>query len=775
MDKFLPSSDNGLVGQQLQLVPSSLGEYLEQAAGFGRRQYAVIIFFVTCALALAFVYLFTTPKQYTAHAMLLMDTSKTRVLQQSQQAFGELPLDSAQVETQIELLKSENIGLSVIKDLKLTEDSEFVGSQAGFFGAIFGVISKSFFAQSETSDAPVSENLLTRRALGRFMGNRDIKRVSRTYVLDIAYTSPNPARAAVVANAIGEAYILDQLDAKYQATRRASAWLQDRVGELRIQAIAADRAVLEFKEQKNIVSTGGGAGNDRLLSEQQVIDVNSQLATARTASAEAKARLDRIQEVMQQDIPDAAVADSLRNDIISRIRSQYLEYDRRRALYAERYGANHLAVLNLRTQMVQLQKSMADELSRLAESYKSDYEIAKAREASLEKSLSQSIAGAQLTNRDRLGLQELESRAKVYHAIHDSFLQRYMEMSQQQSFPITESRLITLASPPRGASSPQTSRVLTLATIIGLILGFGAAVFRESIDRVFRTTRQVEKLLRTNCLAVLPIVKNISIFRNVAGTGKQGRVPAASRPMKIVDQEIDGLFRHVIQEPLSSFAEGFRAVKVAIDINGSIKENKVIGLTSSMPSEGKSTASCNLAELIAHGGSKVILVDADLRNPTLSRKLVTKPDVGLLEVLSGKASLLDAVHTDEVTGLHFLPAVIEARLAHSSEILASEAFKNFVDGLRKSYNYVILDLPPLAPVVDVRATTKVIDSYVFVIAWGQTKLNMVQRQLGSAPEIYDRLLGVILNKANTKVLDRYEDYYGRYYYQKYYARYGYTQ
>jgi len=755
---------------------------MDQAIGFARRQYPIIVFFAACAVALSFVFLFTTAKEYTAHAQLLMDTSKTRILQQNQQAFAELALDTAQVETQIELLKSENIGLSVIKDLKLTEDPEFVGTQTGFFGAIFRMISKPFFSQAASPTAPVSENALVRRALGRFLGHRDIKRVARTYVLDLSYTSPSPGRAAAVANAMGEAYILDQLESKYQATRRASTWLQDRVAELRLQAIAADRAVLEFKEQKNIVSMGGtgiGTGGDRLLSEQQMVDTNSQLASARAAIGEAKARLDRIQEVMKQDIPDAAVGDSLHNSIISSLRDKYLDFDRRRAIYAERYGSNHLAVVNLRTQMSQLQKSMSEELSRLAESYKSDYEIAKAREVSLEKSLSQSITGAQLTNRDRLGLQEIESRAKVYHAIHDSFLQRYMEMSQQQSFPITESRIITSASPPSGASSPQTNRVLSISVVIGLVLGFATATFRESIDRVFRTTRQVEKLLRTNCLAVLPIVKSIGPTATVLA-GKRGSAPKRSAPSAVgsakkIDATISGLFQYVIQEPLSSFAEGFRAVKVAVDISGAIKENKVIGLTSSMPSEGKSTAASNFAHLIAHSGSKVILIDCDLRNPTLSRKLVSNPEVGLLEVIGGKIDLSAAIYTDDTTGLHFLPAVIESRLAHSSEILASEAIKHLIDGLRKSYDYIIIDLPPLAPVVDVRATTKIVDSYVFVVEWGHTRLNMVQRQLGSAPEIFDRLLGVVLNKANTKILDRYEDYYGRYYYKKYYARYGYTQ
>lgn len=172
----------------------------------------------------------------------------------------------------------------------------------------------------------------------------------------------------------------------------------------------------------------------------------------------------------------------------------------------------------------------------------------------------------------------------------------------------------------------------------------------------------------------------------------------------------------------------------------------------------------------------MILVDGDLRNPTLSRKLVSKPEVGLLEVIGGKVDLREAIYTDKLSGMAFLPVVIESRLAHSSEILASEVFRQLIEVLRKTYDYVIIDFPPLVPVVDVRATTNIVDSYVYVIEWGRTKINLVQRQLGSAPEIFDRLLGVVLNKADFQVLHRYEDNYGRDYYNKsYYAQYGYTK
>ena len=780
MDKSSTNVGLGYSEQQPSIDSLSTKEEIDKLIGIVRRQYPIMAFILACAIALSLVYLFTTPKQYTAHAMFLIDTTKmknqVRAPRLSAEYDDERPLDDAQVETEIEVLKSEQIGLQVVKDSKLTEDPEFVGSQTSLIGAVFDLIFSPFSSGTSSPHTAQSENALAREALGHFLGNRDIKRVTTTYVLDISYTSFRPGTAAAVANAIADAYLVGQLDYKFQASSRVAKWLQDRIAELRLQAMAADRAVLEFKEQKNIVDTGGGSGpgSSRLLVDQQVVDVNTQLAKARADRAEAKARLDRIQIVMKQDIPDAAVTDSLNSGIISQLRAQYLDYQRRYALYESRYGPTHLAVINLQNQMAGLRQSMANELNRIAESYKSSYEIAKSAEESLEKSLAQQISGAQLTNRERLGLAELESRAKAYHSSHDAFIQRYMELTEQQSLPTTDARVITAATAPGGASSPRTSRILLVAGALGLILSFGVAALRESIDKVFRTSKQVEQLLKTNCLAALPIVKNTLASASTSDDAHNSATKRVALARELTGRI--GLFRHVIDDPLSSFAEGCRAVKVAADISGSIKKNKVIGITSSLPREGKSTVASNIAELIAHGGRKVILIDADLRNPTLSYKLAPKADIGLLEVLGGKAEFREAIYIDNQSGLAFLPAVIESRLAHSSEIVASEVFRQLIDGLRKSYDYIIVDLPPLAPVVDARATTHIVDSYVFVIEWGRTRTNMVQRQLASAPEIFERLLGVVLNKANIKVLDRYEDYYGGYYYKRdYYARYGYMR
>jgi succinoglycan biosynthesis transport protein ExoP len=397
---------------------------------------------------------------------------------------------------------------------------------------------------------------------------------------------------------------------------------------------------------------------------------------------------------------------------------------------------------------------------------------------------------------------------------------------QQQSFPITESRLITTATPPLEKSHPRTLLVLAAATVGGLVFAFGIGMLREFSDRVFRTSKQVEDDLQVDCIAVLPAIREASVagddsipifnaprtvvraetrLRQVIGTlfsrftksaplvtgergsvgvsrsskGAAGRLVSApgrndapSGPRTIVRDH--GLFWHVVDSPFSRFTESVRAIKIAGDLFGVSKSNKVVALTSSLPNEGKSTISTALAQLTAHTGSRTILIDCDLRNPELSRKLTPDANLGLLEVLSGRATLEEVIWTDPVTKLTFLPCVLISRIAHSSEILASAATKKLFDQLRETYDYIVVDLSPLAPVVDVRATSNFIDSYIFVIEWGRTKIDVVEHALSAARAVYDNLLGVVLNKADINVLSRYESYRGKYYYNRYYARYGYT-
>ncbi len=272
-------------------------ETLAHLVSFIRRQFPVIVFVTLVGMALGVVYLVTTPPSYTAHAKLLVDSRKINLFQQQQSILGDIPIDTASVESQVEILTSENVALSVIKELHLAQDPEFIKPSGGLIGTIVGVI-PNLFASSE----PTSEFALTRKAMRVFEGRLSVKRAGLSYVINIEFRSLQPERAAQIANAVADAYIDDQLEAKYQATKRASVWLQARIRELRDQASAAERAVVEFKTQNNIVTTGVTTGggpetHQRLMGEQQVAELSSLLVIARAQSAEARARLDRIETV----------------------------------------------------------------------------------------------------------------------------------------------------------------------------------------------------------------------------------------------------------------------------------------------------------------------------------------------------------------------------------------------------------------------------------------------------------------------------------------------
>src|SRR5262249_44726091 len=230
---------------------------------FVRRQFPVIASIVALVLALVIIYLIRTPPSFTAQATVIIDSHKVQLFQK-ESVLGDLVIDSAEVESQVELIKSEHIALSVIKDLRLNEDPEFLGQGGGYLESMRGAFSRFF-------SSPESTTRSSRQVMEAFSKRMTVKRVGLTHIIQIAFKSLNPDRAAQIANAIAEAYIDDLLQAKYQATRRASVWLQARIRELRAQASDAERAVVEFKAKNNIVSTGGGPGN-RLLNEQQMAE-----------------------------------------------------------------------------------------------------------------------------------------------------------------------------------------------------------------------------------------------------------------------------------------------------------------------------------------------------------------------------------------------------------------------------------------------------------------------------------------------------------------------
>ncbi|MGJ4997001.1 AAA family ATPase [Bradyrhizobium sp. HKCCYLS3077] len=727
-----------------------LAAVVREVTALVRRRRHTLLAGPIIGLIAGLAYLVVSPAQFTATATVLVDSSSMRALQTQAQAPGAVGFDTTQAPSQIDIIGSDSVALGVIRKLDLVKDPEFVAA-----------------GRSDAATVDSRE----RQALDAFSRRLSVSR-ARNYVFDISFTSRDPVTAAKVANATVEAYIHNQVETQDEIRRRAGIWLQERIKELGAQVTYADRAILEFKEKNNIVDLGNAAAvvpgaPRRPIDEQQLADLNSQFATARAATSEARARLDRIEQVRKMDIKEAAVADALRDEVITRLRTKYLDLSARETYLSSRYGADHAAAEAIRQQMVDLTANIGSELGRIAASYQSDYEIARAREHSLEQQLASLVSRGRLTNRDRLGLAELESLAKVYHDVYNTFLQRYMDASQQQTFPITDARVISVAAPPTSKSKPNAPLALAIALAIGTVGSFAAAGLRDITDGVVRTGRQIEQALDVPCLAVLPQLPRTAPVLDkgqaprrpplqLIGHSVQPKLEAPSSTRPGVDF-VDRRLRYAADDPLSVFAEAVRAIKLSIGVEAARRHNQVIGFTSTLPAEGKSTIACNLAIQMADAGKRVILLDADLRSPTLAGSLTPAPKIGLLHVLTGESSLDQAVGYEPDTQLAVLPFIPDDRVVHSDEVLASAAFRDLVAKLRDSYDYVILDLPPLAPVVDVRAALSAIDSIVFVVEWGKTRMSAVERHLLSAPDVRDRLLGMVLNKANLKHLAKFEE------------------
>jgi succinoglycan biosynthesis transport protein ExoP len=765
-DRTRASLDSVMPREQAE--ENGLGELVNFALGFLRRQYSVIIFTAALALAASAIHLRITPPTYTAQVKVLFGNPKAQFIQQ-QSVLAETPIDVTQLESQIQILKSKAIATSVINQLKLADDPDFKDSGRSLRSVSQAV--RRWLGGTPPDRQVGPQDGPTDGLVDAFDKRMSAVRLGYSTVIEISFSASHAERAAEIANAIANAYITDQLNAKFDASRTATAWLQDRLRELGQQALTAERAVNVFKSQNNIVAAGG-----KLMDEQQVSELNSRLVAVRAQTSDALARLNRFEAILASNSADSASigsldasgSDALTNPIINSLRQQYLENARREIEYSARLGRDHLAVVNLRTQMSGIRASILDEVRRLAESSRSDFEVAKQRQQETEKQLALAVSQSRTTNSAEVTMRELETSAKGYRSLYESFLQRYMGSVQQESFPISEARVISPATPPQGKSKPKTGMILALGILGGIALGTALGFLRDIMDRVFRTSAQIEATLQLPCLSLVPLLRNPEQKklspRAAVQVGREFGQRTLSRG--------SGMYWAATAMPLSRFAESIRSIKLAIDLNPTKISNKIVGITSALPNEGKSTIAASLAQLIAHAGKRVIIVDCDLRNPSLSANLAPNATAGIIDVLSGARSLEETVWRDPKSSLAFLPAAKRAPLFHTSEILSAEHTRKLFDKLRATYDYVVVDLPPLAPIVDVRATTPLIDCFILVVEWGRTRTDVVQHALHTAPNVYEALVGTVLNKTDMKAMKRYDNYHNDYYNNEHYTRYG---
>lgn len=746
-----------------ELDTSSDAIDVEAILGVARRQWTMVAAAAVISTILGVIYVFTAVPIYSSSVNVLIDRGSAQLNSQLSAlgaAGGNVVLDDeGSVLSQVEVFKSDAIALAVVDKLDLTNDLAFQANYTSLVGEITSAV-RSLANISRwfvSDDLTESDHEAKRRdAAAKLLSQLTISRIGRTYVLEVEYSSPSPELAAKIVNAFGDAYLVDKLNSKFDATRRASGWLQERIAELRQKSVDTDLAVQKFRTANGLVAAGSV-----LVADQQLSELNSALIVAQSETAKAQARLTRIQEIMASGQTDAIVTDVLGSTVSNQLRQKFLDASKLEAQISARLGSNHVQAIRLRTEMAEYKRLMFEELGRIAESYKSDLDVAKARE----KSLTDSVAGATgvsaAANETKVQLRELEREAETYKNLYQSFLQRYQEAIQQQSFPVTDARVITRGAVAKAPSKPKKPLVVAIFFALGAAAGCGIGAFREFRDRFFRTGDQIRDVLGLEFLGITPLVQSVIL--------PPSDDSITSKSLELV--KITTVSNYVIDHPLSAFAETMRSAKLAADLALSNKPCKIIGIISSLPGEGKSMTAINFAELLASQGKRTILIDGDLRNPGATRSIGRHAQSGLIEVLINGADPANLLLRNPKTKLLFLPAVIKHRIPHSSELLSSTSMRKLLSTLSNHADYIVVDLPPLGPVVDARAIAGSIDGFVFVAEWGRTARRVVHQILDQEPEIRNKCLGVILNKVDQEKMKLYRSYGSSEYYYSRYSQY----
>jgi succinoglycan biosynthesis transport protein ExoP len=720
-----------------------------------RRRRWIIILTTIGLLTGAIVFILAATPRYTGTSTILIDPHRSSVVNSdSDRSTSSNSLsDETTINSQVALIESVAVLKRVVDDLKLADDPEF-GPHPG----ILDPIKRLFFAPfnrpfAETQAPPLSPEEVAKIAALYFLQKHrlTVTLQKKTSLVDINVSSEDPEKAAKIANAIADSYVYEQVHSRYDTQKIAASWFNKQIESLKAKVLASDRAVEEFRSTHNLTAAQGVTIND-----QQLSDLNNKLIEAHTQTAQARAKFQEVQNIAETK-PDPSTW-TLSSDVIPQLRTQYAEVARNLADVSSKYGPGHPQVVNAKAQLRAIQKVINEELKRILENTRQEFQVARSREDALQKSLDNLTQVSNESGSEQVRLRELQREASANRTLYSSFLARFKETSAQESVELPDSRVVSKADIPISPSFPKTTLILGLALAGGI--GFGAvlALAVDHFDRRVKSLGQAETVTGVPALAAIPLIGSRELARRaIRGRQELSRYdPTAAQMLPPAMQP--PLMRYVLEEPTSFFAESVRSVRLAVQRAARTESAKTIMVTSSVDGEGKTTLAMNLALSLATVGMRTILVEGDLRNPEMSRSLCPHASAGVIEIAAGQAGFEQALFADRTTGLTVLPSPARKPEALDSEFVFSDAMSNILGQLRQHFNYVIIDSPPLVPLVDARALAEVADGIVLTIRWNKTPRDVVTQALETIAPAYDRVLGTVLTRVDMQRL-RFYDYY----------------
>ena len=714
-----------------------------------KRRWIIIAFFSIIVMFTA-IYSFTAVPIYQATSRIVIEKENPNLVSiQEVMAVDATGLDYYQ--TQYKIIESRAVAREVIKKMNLeTSEKFFTKPKDNIIANTTGWISKSIssifnwfksIAKSEETKSPGNKEEpqedVDAGLVAAFMGRINVSPIRNSRLVDISMEAKDPVMAEKMTNELVNAYINQNLETKLSAAKDAVKWLSDRIDEERKKVEEAERELLKYKEDNQII-TDFSSDAEKITAEK-LATLNQQVVEVESKRVEAETRYQ--QAISLENNPDLldSIPEVLSNDIVKEIKKMEVALYSRMSELSRKYGKNHPQMVAIDSELADLKKRKATEAKRVVNSLRNEFKLAIAREEGLKKALEDQKTESLQMNKKAIQYGVLQRQAETSRNMYDLLIKRFKETSLTEEMKTGNIRIIDRAEVPDSPVKPKKQLNLLLSIVIGLALGIGLAFFLEYLDNTIKLPDEVKNRLNIPYL---------------------GHVPAFVQEADEYSIDKDLIALH---SPKSTTSESFRGIRTGIIFSSADQPPQVLLVTSAGPAEGKTFNAVNLAVIMANAGSKVLLLDCDMRKPRIHKIFGVQRETGLSNILVGTGEPNRLIIPTVVENLDVLP--VGPIPPNPSEILGSKKMGSLINELKEKYDRIIMDSPPVTAVTDAVLLAPITDGVLLIIRANETPRQIIQNSIDHLKSVNAHILGGILNGIQTG-----RDSY--YYYQYYYYYYG---